>query len=186
MLSLPTLRRLRTAPYAAIPFVPIERCTSRCLHCSMNAGPSGTPAAHPGVVREWVASVAEALPTRVLGITGGEPFYERDALAASLDAAAARGLLTVVYTNAYWADSDHAAAAVLDDLPPLDLLEVSGRCIPREACAAEQPARGRTCGGRTGTRSVVPDGGIRHSQPPPPIAPRPGPRCLCVGGFHDD
>jgi len=137
MLRLPELERLRATPHAAVAYLMTERCTAACRHCSVRATATSAPAAPVERVRAWVRSIGEAPATRVLGITGGEPFLEREALSAALEEARAAGLQTVVYTNAYWAPSASKARQVLAGLPPIDLIQFGadrfhGEFVPLE------------------------------------------------------
>ena len=124
-MRLADLKAARMKPYAAVAFCLTGRCVAKCRHCSVRAGWNGTSAADPVNIERWIRSIGEVASVEVIGITGGEPFIEEQALCAALSRAQQTGVLTVVYTSAYWAESESAARNVLARLPHIDLLEIS-------------------------------------------------------------
>jgi len=126
------LNILRSIFSASVLFILSERCNITCRHCSIRAGPQRLPAASANKIQKWINNIARNSKVRVLGISGGEPFFERDALKATLASAKEVGLRTVAFTNAYWAMSKAAARSTLFEVPHIDLLEISADIFHEE------------------------------------------------------
>jgi|GEM_PF-1457393 len=130
--SLSDLRVARRRLHATVALSLTERCTARCRHCSVRAAPNGKPAADASRVGRWIHSVAEVPSLEMIAITGGEPFLEEGALHGALAAAEASELRTVVFTNAYWAETQNVARGTLARFPHIDLLEISADVFHEE------------------------------------------------------
>ena len=77
-------------------------CNLTCAHCYIESSPRNARLAwlSVGEVRDYLDEIArDALPTRLIGFTGGEPFMNRD-LMAMLELVLSRGLDALVLTNA--------------------------------------------------------------------------------------
>ena len=77
-------------------------CNLTCAHCYIESSPRNGRLAwlSAGEVRDYLDEIArDALPTRLIGFTGGEPFMNRD-LMAMLELVLSRGLDALVLTNA--------------------------------------------------------------------------------------
>lgn len=103
------------------------RCPIACPHCVLEAGPSRTEEMELGELLGWVEQIAAYRRghVRVLSLTGGEPFYRPDVLAAVVRRAAELGLLTSVATNGFWAVTADHAVEELRSLDGVGLLSVS-------------------------------------------------------------
>ena len=132
MIRLADVEIARKKLHATVALSLTERCTARCRHCSVRAAPSGEPAADASRVGRWVRGVADVPSLEMIAITGGEPFLEEGALHGALSAAAASELHTVVFTNAYWAETLSAARSTLARFPQIDLLEISADVFHEE------------------------------------------------------
>ena len=77
-------------------------CNLTCANCYIESSPRNDRLAWLGAdeVRTYLDEIArDALPTRLIGFTGGEPFMNRDII-AMLDLVLSRGLEALVLTNA--------------------------------------------------------------------------------------
>jgi hypothetical protein len=90
------------------------RCSSRCRHCLYACGPHRRDGA--GKLEPVLDALAERAPHAVYHVGGGEPFLDRDLLAAVLDGFHDRGLnLDYVETNASWVRGQAHARRVLEE-----------------------------------------------------------------------
>lgn len=77
-------------------------CNLTCANCYIESSPRNDRLAWLGAddVRDYLDEIArEALPTRMIGFTGGEPFMNRDII-TMLEMVLSRGLHALVLTNA--------------------------------------------------------------------------------------
>ncbi len=77
-------------------------CNLTCANCYIESSPRNDRLAWLGLndVRDYLDEIArDALPTRLIGFTGGEPFMNREII-AMLDLVLSRGLDALVLTNA--------------------------------------------------------------------------------------
>ncbi len=76
---------------------------------------------------DWVDQIADYDGGRVkeVSLTGGEPFFDLDALEAIAGHAKKRELRATAVTNAFWADAEGRALEILERLGSIDSLAVS-------------------------------------------------------------
>ena len=99
------------------------RCTIKCSHCMVCAGPERTEEMELGEAMDWLHQIAayENGHIKSIGFTGGEPFYSRNKLFSLAQASRKLGLTYTVATNAYWASSKNKAIELLSELQPSDI-----------------------------------------------------------------
>ena len=123
-----------------IGFLMTFKCQVQCPHCIIEAGPNRTEEISLKDAYAWVEQIAEYRNgyIQVLSLTGGEPFIDLNRLKLISEYADAHGLLVSAVTNAYWAETEESAIAVLQSLPALRMLQFSTdeyhqRSIPFDA-----------------------------------------------------
>jgi hypothetical protein len=101
-------------------------CTAECGHCGSSAGPSRTDRLDRTVLDRALRSAA-AFGYQRVAFTGGEPLAHRTLTLEGVGTAHAFGLHTTVCTNAFWADTDDRADALVTALieAGLDRLQLS-------------------------------------------------------------
>ena len=119
-----------------------ERCNNDCVHCSVNR-PAGDREARE---REWGAESwkklldeAAALGCLVVRLTGGEPLL-RDDFEEIYVHARRLGLRVMIFTNATLVTP--GLARLLEDMPPLEAVEVSVYGMKKETYEAVTRAPG--------------------------------------------
>ena len=119
-----------------------ERCNNDCVHCSVNR-PAGDREARE---REWGAESwkklldeAAALGCLVVRLTGGEPLL-RDDFEEIYIYARRLGLRVMIFTNATLVTP--GLARLLEDMPPLEAVEVSVYGMKKETYEAVTRAPG--------------------------------------------
>jgi radical SAM protein with 4Fe4S-binding SPASM domain len=119
-----------------------ERCNNDCVHCSVNR-PAGDREARE---REWGAESwkklldeAAALGCLVVRLTGGEPLL-RDDFEEIYIHARRLGLRVMIFTNATLVTP--GLARLLEDMPPLEAVEVSVYGMKKETYEAVTRAPG--------------------------------------------
>ncbi|MFC2037533.1 radical SAM protein [Chloroflexota bacterium] len=103
------------------------RCTVACPHCIVEAGPHRTEEMQMEQSLAWIEQASSYRDGRVKGLalTGGEPFYNRQALAEISAYGRALGLIVSVVTNAFWATTREAALSTLAELPAIQMISIS-------------------------------------------------------------
>lgn len=96
------------------------RCTIRCRHCMVEAGPKRTEEVDLEEALGWIHEIASYRHGYVTSIafTGGEPFLCWEKLRVLGAAAVDHGLTCSVITNAYWANSTKRTRDLLTELSP--------------------------------------------------------------------
>lgn len=100
-----TIRRTRGA--SVLLFI-TDRCPVGCAHCSVDSRPDSPRITDHALFASIVDRLAALPGVRMVGISGGEPFVERRALALAVTRLAAAGKHVVLYTSGFWARGDHA------------------------------------------------------------------------------
>jgi len=100
-----SIRRTRGA--SVLLFI-TDRCPVGCAHCSVDSRPDSPRITDHALFASIVDQLAALPELRMVGISGGEPFVERRALALAVSRLAAAGKHVVLYTSGFWARSDHA------------------------------------------------------------------------------
>jgi organic radical activating enzyme len=123
-----------------IGFVVTYRCQVACPHCILRAGPTRTEAIATRDEEDWIRAVADYRDghIRVLSLTGGEPFFDLDALRRIAEAAHARGLLVSAVTNAFWATTPDEARRILKGIPSMGMLSISTDAYHQAAVPLER------------------------------------------------
>jgi organic radical activating enzyme len=121
------------------------RCNIRCAHCCFSSGPAradsadflarigaseegpdhGFPALDLDAVAPTIEAAAALGSLRTVVFSGGEPVLFFDVLRAGLATARRCGLTTTIVTNSTWAKTPAAAARVLDKLVAAGLDQVA-------------------------------------------------------------
>lgn len=103
------------------------RCPVACAHCIIEAGPFRQDEMSPTDAEMWIRQAAAYRDgfIRSIVITGGEPFFNRNLLENVLRYAESNGLIPVVVTNAFWADTRSGAMETLRRLPQIRMLAIS-------------------------------------------------------------
>ncbi|MEV4382438.1 radical SAM protein [Streptosporangium sp. NPDC049644] len=79
-----------------------DRCPVGCAHCSVDSRPDGPRVTDHALFAEIVEGLCADEALRVVGVSGGEPFVERRALAHAARRIHASGKALVPYTSGYW------------------------------------------------------------------------------------
>jgi MoaA/NifB/PqqE/SkfB family radical SAM enzyme len=103
------------------------KCQVACAHCLVHAGPHRTETLVETDAADWITQVARYRDgvVKAINLTGGEPFFDVDALRRLIAMACERGLFATVVTNAHWAVSPDVAIETLRSLPGLLFLQIS-------------------------------------------------------------
>jgi organic radical activating enzyme len=93
-----------------------QQCNARCDHCASNSSPHTKIRLTPEHVREIVIQAARA-GVKYLGLTGGEPFLERETLHTAISTATEHGVLfDYINSNCFWARTEEIAVEVLNEV----------------------------------------------------------------------
>jgi len=103
------------------------RCQVACEHCIVSAGPHRTEQLDLADAHDWVTQMSQVAGgrTRVLSLTGGEPFVDIERLRDIGRMADVAGLFVTAVTNAHWATSPEIALDTLSSLPEIRAIAVS-------------------------------------------------------------
>lgn len=102
-LELQTLEAMRHSWGKAILVSITDRCPVGCDHCSVDSRPESPTIRDVELFNSLVKALAQERTIETVGISGGEPFVERRALAETTECLAAANKFTAVYTSGYWA-----------------------------------------------------------------------------------
>ena len=99
------------------------RCTIRCRHCMVGAGPHRREEMDLDKAIDWLHQVGSYANghTKSIGFTGGEPFCAWDKLLKLARTARQLGLTYTAMTNGFWAKSKQKARVLLAQLQPSDV-----------------------------------------------------------------
>lgn len=100
-----------------------ERCDVGCRHCGY-IGAKRDREMTAIEMESWVGQVCGYGISKII-FTGGEPFGRQDLLARGVQCAHNCGVLTSVFTSAFWAASPEQARSTLRNVPGLDQLYIS-------------------------------------------------------------
>jgi MoaA/NifB/PqqE/SkfB family radical SAM enzyme len=103
------------------------QCQIACPHCIVQAGPHRREKMSVSTAEEWISQVAEYREghVKVLSLSGGEPFFDLGTLQQISAKARDLGLVVTVVTNAFWAQTQEQALAVLKKVPAIQSLAFS-------------------------------------------------------------
>jgi organic radical activating enzyme len=116
------------APFLGnIGFLITYKCQVACPHCVIHAGPNRDEEMALSDAFSWIdqASTYRDGQVKAICFTGGEPFYDLPRLKELVRFTTARGLLSTVVTNAFWAESRERAREVLDSMKELRVISIS-------------------------------------------------------------
>lgn len=110
-----------------ISFMLTYKCTIACPHCIVNAGPNRKEEMDVHRALDWIDQAAAYAEGQIKGLalTGGEPFYNIGHLRRISAYAQAKGFVTSVVTNAFWAKEKNEALDTLNEVPAIDYLSIS-------------------------------------------------------------
>lgn len=91
-----------------------DRCPVGCGHCSVDSRPDSPTVEDYDLLAEIVHALCDRPGLRSVGITGGEPFIERRALAYAVNELTDAGKAVVLFTSGVWAR--HRAPAWVRDV----------------------------------------------------------------------
>ena len=112
-------------PYS-VTVLTTSTCTAACRHCSMNSSPERRERLSGEQLQHLLTGLFDEVPDlKVVVFAGGEPTLLGDDLLDAIRRCKARGAITRVITNAYWATSPEAARAKLLELRDAGLHEVN-------------------------------------------------------------
>jgi organic radical activating enzyme len=80
-----------------------DRCPVGCAHCSVDSSRDSPRITDFALLDELIAGLVWMHGTRVVGVSGGEPFIERRGLTTTVRALAGAGKQVVIYTSGMWA-----------------------------------------------------------------------------------
>jgi hypothetical protein len=100
-------------------------CPLECRHCIVRSGPTRRERLDAVDVERAIRSFSMLTQSKLVCLTGGEPFSHRSALKKSLAVCQECNLYSYVITSANWASSVSAARKVLMDVGPIDLISIS-------------------------------------------------------------
>jgi hypothetical protein len=80
-----------------------DRCPVGCAHCSVDSSRDSPRITDFGLLDELIAGLVSLRGTRVVGVSGGEPFIERRGLTTTVRTLAEAGKQLVIYTSGLWA-----------------------------------------------------------------------------------
>ncbi len=80
-----------------------DRCPVGCAHCSVDSSRDSPRITNFGLLDELIAGLVSLRGTRVVGVSGGEPFIERRGLTTTVRTLAGAGKQLVIYTSGIWA-----------------------------------------------------------------------------------
>jgi hypothetical protein len=80
-----------------------DRCPVGCAHCSVDSRPSSPRITDFQLFAEIVDELCASPLISMVGISGGEPFVERQALALATQRLTDCGKRVVIYTSGFWA-----------------------------------------------------------------------------------
>lgn len=103
------------------------KCQVSCPHCIIEAGPHRKEKMLLEDTFDWIQQIVDYGNgcTKVLSLTGGEPFYNIDDLKAISAFGEARGLFVSAVTNAFWASEKETAVNLLRELGAIKMLSIS-------------------------------------------------------------
>lgn len=103
------------------------KCTIACPHCIVKAGPNRKEEMLLEDALKWIDELRSYRDGYIMGIslTGGEPFYNVEMLAAISGYASERGFVVSVVSNAYWAATRESALEILSQCSSIKVLSVS-------------------------------------------------------------
>lgn len=102
-LTAAAVERARLIPGASALVFLTDRCPVGCAHCSVASRRDSPRITDAGLLGELTAGLASLPGTRVVGVSGGEPFIERRSLATTVRTLAEAGKQLVLYTSGMWA-----------------------------------------------------------------------------------
>ena len=115
------------------------KCQVACPHCIIEAGPHRTEEMKLEDACKWIQQIVNYGngQIKVLSLTGGEPFYDKEKLKKITSFADANGLVVTVVTNAFWASTIERAVETLKEFPEIKMVAFSTdiyhqKCIPFE------------------------------------------------------
>jgi hypothetical protein len=99
------------------------RCTIRCQHCMVCAGPNRVEEVNLAEAIRWAGQIASYRNGHVksVGFTGGEPFCCWEKLLRLSGGIGELGLTHTVMTNGFWATSRQKTRDLLSQLRPTDV-----------------------------------------------------------------
>jgi pyruvate-formate lyase-activating enzyme len=99
------------------------RCTIRCRHCMVGAGPHRTEEVDLNEAIDWLYQIVSYSNGHIksIGFTGGEPFCCWDKLLKLAHTTSQLGLPYSVITNGFWAKSKQKTRSLLTQLQPSDV-----------------------------------------------------------------
>lgn len=103
------------------------KCQVTCPHCILEAGPHRTEQMRTDDAVNWIRQIAgyRSGHIRVLALTGGEPFYDLDALQIISNCGREQGLFVSAVTNGFWASTPEKAVETLKRMDAIRLLSIS-------------------------------------------------------------
>ena len=103
------------------------KCQIACPHCVLEAGPRRTEEMALQDAKRWIREAVNCPDSRfrVLSLTGGEPFCNRDLLCDIAASAGEAGLLVTAVTNAFWARTFEEAVSILRSVPAIRMIAIS-------------------------------------------------------------
>jgi len=132
--NLPEMPYLRN-----IGMVVTYKCQVACPHCIIEAGPHRKEEVKLDDASKWIEQIANYRNgyIKVLSLTGGEPFYDLNKLAALSSFGEKKGLFVSAVTNAFWASTPKIAVNTLKNLSAIKMMAISSdayhqKCIPFE------------------------------------------------------
>tara|TARA_R110001592_G_scaffold302682_1_gene574601 strand:+ start:1282 stop:2316 length:1035 start_codon:yes stop_codon:yes gene_type:complete len=127
------------------------RCPLECGHCNVNSSPRAKIALSRQSIDRAIRGFADTPDSKMVFITGGEPFAECDLLDCAITISRDLGLATYVITSAHWARSSSGARKVLNKLPKIDLMSISIDEWHLKYVPLEQALRGAKIAAEAGT-----------------------------------
>lgn len=120
--NLPEMPYLRN-----IGLVVTYKCQVACSHCIIEAGPNRKEEVQLDDAFKWIEQIADYRNgyIKVLSLTGGEPFYDLNKLAALSSFGEEKGLFVSAVTNAFWASTLEKAVNTLEDVPSIKMMAIS-------------------------------------------------------------
>jgi hypothetical protein len=101
------------------------RCPLSCAHCIVESGPHRKEEVKTEQAVKWLEAIGRYGKVKMVALTGGEPFLNRERLRPLLTVARRYALKIDIVTSCSWATSLDRAVQVLRDLPPITNLSLS-------------------------------------------------------------
>jgi len=103
------------------------KCQVACPHCIIEAGPHRKEEMTLHDALDWIHQIAGYKNgyIKVLSLTGGEPFYDKEKLKKLVTFGEENGLIVSVVTNAFWASTPKEAVKILQELSAIKMLAIS-------------------------------------------------------------